>query len=196
MTQTAIANRALAHLGSHRIVDVNEASPPAEHIRRCWDSERRATLRVGHWNFARHRLTLSPLAAPAFGWTNAFALPADFLATVSFNGIESGTSRTNFELEGSAILCNSTSAQLVYIRDVLDCTKWDDVFVQAFALRLAAAIAPSLTASAGTADGLLQKAEIVLGSARLVNATDGRPEVLRDELPNDYLEARAGRGRP
>ena len=190
MTQTEIANRALAHLGAHRIVDMGESSPSAEHIRRCWDAERRATLRLGHWNFAKARAVLSATTAPAFGWTKAYVLPADCLALIAFNGILAGTSKTDFEVEAGLVLSNSETAQLAYIRDVPDCTQWDDVFVQAFALRMAAAIAPSLTASSATAAAFIQEAERVLGSARVVNATDTRPDVIRDDC--EWLRVRGG----
>lgn len=190
MTSTDIANMALGHLGTSRIADFAENSPAAENIRRFWDATRRTLLREFDWNFAITRASLTALATPVTGFAYAYQLPADCLRLLTVNGKEAGTGQARFEVESGKLLSNETPAAIRYIRDVETATDWDDTFAVAFSYRLAAAIAPSLSAQPSLAEAMLARAEDALNKAKGVDSVETRPRVIRGVEYSGYYAAR------
>ena len=190
-TVTSLCNAALAHLGQHRIVSIDEVSPPAEECRRSWDITRDALLREFPWNFSIKRSVLTALVeTPAFDWAYYYALPSDYLSTLEFNGVEGGTGRTNFEVEGGKLLTDDTTAQLRYIAKVEDVSLWDSSFSEAFALRLAAKIAPTLTSSTTMPESLLARAAQAAVTAKGTDQAESRPRVITEAQDSAYMKAR------
>lgn len=199
MTQTELANIALGHIGSALIQSIDEVSPAAQHCRRMWNLTRDALLRERPWNFALKRSALSRLGdAPSFGYDSAYALPADYILAVAWNGREAGTGDAEFDIEGATLLADSQSdgdteqAELRYVFRCEQVTAWDASFCRAFSFALAAAIAPSLSSSAGLADSLLNKAEAVTMKAFGPDNLETRPRVVLAQTDSGWLAAREG----
>lgn len=199
MTKTELANIALGHLGSALIQSVDEVSPSAQHIRRMWDFVRDGLLRQKDWNFALKRATLSRLSEdPLFGWTAAYQLPSDYLRAIEWNGQEAGTGEAQFDIEGERLLCNfetgttSPRSELRYIAKVENVNEWDASFNEAFSYKLAAAIAPSISTSAGLATDMNRIGEQVMLRAFGPDNLETRPRAVLAQEGSGWLEARQG----
>lgn len=181
-SQVEIMNRALVILGEARISAPGEDIKAARELSAVWDTTRRALLRAYPWSFAMSRIALAPSAtAPAFGYTQQFPLPADFIRLHSVAGIyvwDAGS--PTYEQEpiytiestdalGAVILCDIANPLNVrYIRDVTNPALYDALFVEAFSGKLATDVATTLTNS----DARLSDARGAFGLAieRAVNA--------------------------
>jgi hypothetical protein len=188
MTVTDICNKALSHLGESRIVDIAERTVAAEKCRDVYDLERDALLRVHRWNFARDRATLSALsAAPAFGWAFQYTLPADCLRVLELND---STDDTAYSIEGRNLLTNATTAKIVFTRRILDPNQYDVLFVQALALKMAAALAKTIINSTEEKGALLQEFSRVMSEAGWVDAVESKPKVIDPLKGSRSLKAR------
>lgn len=195
MTATQLANIALGHLGESRIADIEEQSPQAEHCRRMWDLARDALLRARHWNFALTQVLLAALAQPPlFGKAYAFKLPMDYLLAVELNGLNAGTGEANFDIIGDTLQSDDSVAALLYVRREDNVGKWDSSFCEAFGYKLAAAIAPSITAAQGTAERLLAASEQIMLHAFGPDNLETRPRAILAITGSAYLRARIGAG--
>ncbi len=199
MNKTEIANIALGHLGSALIQSIEEVSPSAEHIRRMWNFTRDGLLRQKDWNFAINRATLSRLGVdPPFDWEAAYQLPADYIRCLSWNGMEAGTGVDLFDIESGMLLCDvdasdaSPRAELRYIRRAEDTSMWDASFVEAFSYRIAAAICPAMTTSAGLSDAMMKNAEMAMLKAFGPDNLETRPRAILAQENSGYMDARRG----
>jgi hypothetical protein len=199
MNKTLLANIALGHLGSSLIQSIDELSPQAEHCRRMWEITRDSLLRERHWNFALTRADLSASAdAPLFGWEVAYVLPADYILAIEWNGREAGTGEAGFDIEGGFLLTDAESdgatarAELRYVYQHDNVSKWDASFCRAFSFALAAAIAPALSSSAGLADNMMQKSDEVLKRAFGPDNLETRPRAVLAQENSGWLAAREG----
>lgn len=194
MTATEICNKALAHLGDHRISDFHEVSVAAEKCRTHYDHERDSLLRMHRWNFARARTLLTRLVqAPEFGWAYQYAMPADCLRVLEFNGVEAGLGCDDaFELEGGRLLTDAPEGWLVYCKRVTDTTLYDVLFSDALSYKLAAALCKEITNSTSEKGALLQMFERSLREAGWNDAVENRPRVIPPTRGSRTLAARRG----
>jgi hypothetical protein len=194
MTSTEICNKALAHLGDARISDFHEVSVAAEKCRTHYDHERDSLLRLHRWNFARARTLLTRLVQkPAFGWAFQYAMPADCLRVLEFNGVESGLDHDDhFELEGGRLLTDAGEGWLVYTKRVTDASLYDVLFCDALAYKLAAALCKEITNSNSEKGALLQMFERSLRDAGWTDAVETRSRVVPPTRGSRTLAARAG----
>lgn len=168
----------IANLAASKIGEDDQLRSPDDDthlgrtVKAVFDAVRRAAIRDHKWNFAmqRRELAAAALASVPYPWQSSFPLPADCLRMVELLNI---SSRRDYQLEGRAILANSAGP--LYIRMLVDVTEpalWDDLFVEAFACRLAFQIGPRIVGSQfdkGTAWKVYQSA---LGDARRVDAEE------------------------
>lgn len=192
-SRTEVANFALGILGQYRIADIDERSAVAEVVRDRWNIVRDASLEAHHWNFATAPSSLAELSpAPAFGWNRRFALPPDFVKLVSVNGILAGTGDCPFEIQGRELLSNEGEMRIKFVRRVENCELWPAEFIEFFAARLAAKVAPSLTLSSGASEILASAVQDAGERAAHSDNVATRPHVRRAEEGSRYLAARAG----
>jgi hypothetical protein len=190
MTSTEIANMALGHLGTSRIADFEENSPAAENVRRFWTVCRRTALREWDWNFATARLALSAVANPPAGVAKAYTLPGDYLRLIELNGVAAGTGLATFEVERGLLITNEDPVVIKYIRDEETASLWDDSFAVFLSYRLAAAIAPSLSAQPSLAEAMQASAANALNIAKGLDAVEAMPRVLRGPKTSGYYLSR------
>lgn len=151
-TKTTISNTALAWIGANKRLTAfaTDTSIEAIQCRLHYDKTRLSLLRHFPWSFARRRKTLSAeQSGPPFEYDARFKIPEDYLCMFEdFN--ESDSVQTSFRgtREGDYLLANSTTIELVYIADVTEPSKMDDLFIEALELSLAVKLSVAL---AGTA---------------------------------------------
>lgn len=178
-TVTDIANQALSRLGEPRISSIEENSPNAIVCRQHYETVRDALLRSHQWNFAADRAELSRLdEAPSFGWAYAYQLPEGCLRLNTLNGAEARSVQNTFVIEGDKLLTDSGKAQVTFVRLVEDPTKFDAIFTETLALRLAAAIAMEVTGSPERQAHMEQLAAMRLADANFADANETKPRVL------------------
>lgn len=80
MDKLTVLNRALAFIGEEPITNPDSPETPAgKHINDGFDQARREVTRRYPWNWAETWTSINKTTAPPFGYTDAYALPEDFL---------------------------------------------------------------------------------------------------------------------
>ncbi len=184
-----VANMAAIKIGTEaRITAPDDDRPVARVLAAAWDIQRRAAIRDGSWNFAMARAALPALAdAPTFGWSAAFALPADFVRLIEL-GPE--RSRDAYQIEGRQILAaTSGPLELRYLRDVTEAGLWDDDFAEAFACRLAWKCGKRIAGSNYSEDAGWQEYQAAIAGAKRVDALENPPI---DQEESSWILARGG----
>lgn len=191
---TEICNLALGHLAEAPITSVDEDTRPGRACALHYGPTLHAVLRSHRWNFAKDRVALSKLdAAPAFGWDNQFALPADFARALEVNGSEAGDLISEeWIIEGKLLLTNADTVNLVYVKLLDDVAQFDPLFVEALSLKLAAVLSEPIRGTTNKTAELLQQYEQKTAPlARRVDANEGRRR--KGLLPMNSLFVRARR---
>lgn len=166
-----IANLAASKLGEDdQLADRDDDTHLGRSVRAVWDEVRRASLRDHPWNFAIARDRLSATAGvDAYPFTSAFRLPADCVRLLDVNG----WSRDRYQLEGRSVMADAAGPLPVrYVADVEEPALWDDLFVEAFACRLAYQIADRITGDRGRKADAWAAYQVALSQAKRVDARE------------------------
>lgn len=164
-TQTDIINLALRRIGNEQITDIAENSQPARVARGVYYLMRDAVLSAFPWNFALRRGV--QLAAVAGEGTDdylyAYTYPPEALniwhlynasSTAGpdvWPGVRELLAKTEEWLVGVSstgskiILTNIEQAKADFTQQITDPSLYDSLFIDAFAYRLAAEMAPALS---------------------------------------------------
>jgi hypothetical protein len=177
-----IANLALSKLGEDdQIRDPDQDSHAARSVRAVWDPVRRFVLRKGKFNFAMKRAELAAQASSSPGYessypfTNRFPVPDGFVRLVEVLGPASVVEA--YKYERKAILADSVGPVFIrYVADVAETGDWDDLFVQAFAARLAFQIADRITGDRGRKADAFTEWRLAIKEAAGVDAKEDPPE--------------------
>lgn len=136
--------------------------------------------------------TATAYTAPAFDYAYAYQLPTDYLLATEWNGREAGTGDARYDIEGATLLCDDDASKLRYVARIEDPDLWDANFQEAFALKLAARIAPGITTSQGLAEKLDQRAEQYLMKAFGPDNKETKPRAVLAQTSSGWLDAREG----
>lgn len=180
-----IANLALRRLGQERIADLDEDSEPARNVKDCRDVVLGAVLQLHPWNCALARALLPAAgAAPAFGWSCAYNLPADCLRVLRIDE----DPKARFAREGRQILCDvAAPLKIRYIKRVENPELFDPLLVATLAAALAAWLAYKLTQSREKESDMEALLKQQLTFARTTDAQEGTIEA---PIEGDFLTAR------
>jgi len=144
MGPTEICNMALARIGANRINDYGDDTDTQTEAIQCrthYEQTAKALMRSHFWRFAKRRVQLTQDANdPAFQWSYAYLLPADFLRLIMVwdgTGEPDGSTRYHFELEGSLLLWDVSTCYIKYVRWVPEVPSWDPMFTEVMILKLA-----------------------------------------------------------
>lgn len=185
-----IANLALSLLGENdQLRDPDQDGHAARSVRAVWWQVRRAVLRDHPWNFAmaRHMLPASATIVP-IGWDRAFPLPDNCVRLVEI--LSPAISVADYALEGGAILCDAPGPLGVRcVMDVEETSRWDDLFVDAFAAKLAWQIADRITGDRGRRQDMERAYMAALNRAKGVDAKENPPIEAED---GSWITARWG----
>ena len=152
-------NRALDLIGQKgTLTTIATASPSAEALNRAFGFVLEEFIRTHRWSWATRRVALVATTTPAFGWTHAFTLPADYVVAAELNGEDVwGKSGDSFVVESGVLLTDANAAELVYQRKPIDTSDpavmlaqaqeammaiMDPLAFRAFCTLLAAEVAP------------------------------------------------------
>ena len=116
---------------------------PATLCKASYDDVLQEVLRMHNWNFAvfRQSLVLDASGSPIYEFSNRFILPTIpiFIRLLSVeNDIE-------FRLENNFLLTNESAVNIRFIGKETDPNKYDSLFIECFAARLAYEIGYSVT---------------------------------------------------
>ena len=184
-----ICNLALAQLGENPVSSLTEKSENARRLDLLYEPERKAVLRAHEWGFSQRWDNLKALALPpeeipeGFG-SKAWAYPAKALMVtrvLAAGGREPGRDWQWKEFYSAsqgvrALAVNKESEKLrvCYTADIEDTTLFDDLFVKAFSLDLAAALAQTITGKEDLGSLCLQKYQLLIDEARIANMSERR----------------------
>ncbi len=192
--ETDIINAGLILLGELPIVSTSDNRKAARLAALRYPQVRDAVLRAHPWNCAVKRGSESAAAspAPAFGWTKAFNVPADFLRLVRLED-----HRQDYAYENGQILTDNASIKFLYIFQLTDVNKMDALLRETIAARLAADSALALAKSGSLTALLWKQYETKLGEARSIDAQENpTQEFMADEWDNARFIGVAGPFRP
>lgn len=186
-TEAGICNSALSKLGNNRINSLTEGTPAANLCLEQYGKLRDHLLRSHDWNFAASRVKLAQLSStPEFGYDYQYALPSDWMRTIS---VHPGDSRrqhiTDYatestEAEGRVLRTDYPDVYLRYVRAVEDPNVMDPAFREALAWRLAMELAVPLAKSGSLRDRMAAGFEDALAIAKSIDGQDDPPQALPD----------------
>lgn len=157
---------------------LQDNSAAAEGCRVLFEHTRNEILRSHPWNFAKKRATLSRLEAdPTFTWTSYFQIPGDCLRILSINDTEIGDMIAEvWQIEGRKILSDDEDTlNIVYVSNATTPDEWDVLFVEAFAVKLAAKLSEYLRGTTTkTAELMEEYARLVAPLARRIDSNETR----------------------
>lgn len=172
-TEVQIFNSTLIKLGLPVIVTTDDNVNRARLCKEQYPKIRDKLLRSHFWNFAIKRAALVESATdPAWGFTNQFDLPADFL---KHNAIEDESFNT-IKFEGNKLLIDASSVNLKYVAQITDVAEFDATFVEALAWLLAADLAYPLVQSLSLKQDMENGAKNELKETKSYDAMEGTPE--------------------
>lgn len=149
-----VCNIALDKLGQTPIVSLADGTKASNLCDRNWVPIRDEVLRTHPWNFAMTRASLAPsTTAPSWGFNNAFPIPSDCLRLIEIKD----SSSFDYQIENDQILADDSILYIRYIYQVTDPNKYDSMFVNVVATRLAIQMCESLTQSNSKKAALVQE---------------------------------------
>ncbi len=144
-SETDITNRALRLLKAQRITSLTDGSNNANTADDVYNGVREEVLRAHTWHFGRKLVELARLStAPVFGFDHAYALPSDWIRSVSLHDNDAGLGNVAFEeaevAGAGALLCSVENAFLRYVYNLADANRMSadcrTAFVYALAVQM------------------------------------------------------------
>lgn len=177
-SSVSICSNALVALGDNPISSFDDSGDRVVAVANLYPTVRDFILRAHPWNCATKRVILSPdTDAPAFGYSNQFALPGDWLRTLQVGEDEE---RIDHVTEGRAILADESVLKLRYIFRNENEATWDSMLIQCMQLAMQAAVCYTITQSTSKEQLEIEKVKEYLKQARSVDGSEDPPETLGD----------------
>lgn len=175
----SICSNALQLLGDKPIDSFDLENDRTRLAANLYASKRDFVLRSHPWNCATKRVILSPdTVAPVFGWSYQYALPGDWLRTLSV-GVDD-SAQDDYLIEGRQILMDIDTCRLRYIfRNETEAT-WDAMLVNAMTQVMTAVFAYAITKSSSKQANEEELLRMILKITRAVDGQENPPEVLGD----------------
>ena len=179
-----ICNGALNQLGATTILSLSEDSKNARLCNSRYTQVRDALFRSHPWNCLQKRVQIAAdTTAPAWGFKNAYTLPADCLRLLKILDYDS-----NYKVEGRKILSNTSSMKILYVARVTDPNEYDELLRETLSASLGADIAFGVTSNNQTATNMYNLFKEKLRDARFVDSTEGQ-NVEPDLGMSDVIDA-------
>ena len=165
-----ICNGALNQLGATTILSLSEDSKNARLCNSRYTQIRDALFRTHPCNCLQKRVQIAAdTTAPAWGFKNAYTLPADCLRLLKILDYDS-----NYKVEGRKILSNTSSMKILYVARVTDPNEYDELLRETLSASLGADIAFGVTSNNQTAKNMYELFKDKLRDARFVDSTEGQ----------------------
>lgn len=167
-----ICNKGLDKLGQSPITSLSDNTKASNLCSRNWPLVRDQVLRDHPWNFAVKRAILAPSTdVPEWGFSYKFPLPGDFIRLLEVRDLSTG----EYQVEDGHIMADSTVLYIRYIYRVEDVNKYDVLFSDTAAARLAFELAEPLTQSTSKKETAFSEYEDSLTRARRVDGQENPP---------------------
>lgn len=174
-----LCNSALSKIGATHITSLEEGSKNANLCASFYTRCRDDLLRAHSWNFATARARLARLSlAPIFGYSVAYALPADWLRWIAAYAEEAGARVLEFKIEGNALLCDADRVYLRCVRRIEDVNLMPADFREALASLLARELAVPIAHSNSLEEKLDARFRSRLRRARTTDGLEDRADPL------------------
>ncbi len=178
MTDTAIANNAIARVGGERISDINENTKGARRAKALLPVLTAQLLEGALWGFASRTVELPRLATNPPGSVAAYRLPNDCLRAALLDGLPRNQEFIKkWRIQGRDLLMLGgyipSPLVLQYVTREVAVSDYSPGFRIALEMRLAAELALMIPESKTLYDRLDKKAEIELSRAAAYDAVQG-----------------------
>ena len=183
-------------IGGERITSFTQGTPNANKVTDIYDELVDDLLRYP-WNFATKRAKLAQSStAPAFEFDYAYALPADWIYTVSVHGDDSGISTIFYREEQhegqNSILTSVDQVYCRYVARVTDPNLMSGDFRAALTSSLARELAITVASSNVEYELMEKRAKQDLAKARSTDGLGSFPEM---RPRGSWVNSRSGRRR-
>ena len=181
-SETDVVNVALRLIGAKTIVSLTDGSDNASVVEDIYTETRDDLLSSHPWNFAIKRVQLARIStAPAFEFDYAYALPSDWLRTVSVHDNDAGHGTVLYRSEQvtgqKALVSSSDSVYLRYVSMVTDTNLMPPDFRRALALSLARDLSIPLASSNTMYEQFTRESARALTRARSSDGMGSFPEL-------------------
>ena len=177
-----IVNFALRILGANRITSLTDGSKNANVANDIYSIVRDECLRKATWGFATARSELARLSdEPAFGFDYQYALPSDWIRTVSVHDNDAALGTVVYQEETYSgqrvLLCSSENVYMRYIQRVTDPTVFTADFITVLSVELAKRMAVSIPNSNTIKADLEDEVRRILLAAKSADSSGSTPEI-------------------
>jgi hypothetical protein len=195
MSEVAICNEALSHIGAYSITSLTEQSKEARQCNILYASARDQALRDFPWNFAEKRVALALLSSVTpTGYDYAYAYPPDCLKAREIYNSVTGGEKIDFIINAAAdgkskmILTDEEDAILIHTMRITNTEVFDGTFKKALGYLLASELAWPITKKASIQGAMLEIYSSIISTAKAGNASEGRDS---QEVDNPFIAARS-----
>ena len=191
-SNVSVANMALRKLGAARIVSLTDNNVNARTINDIFDEAVKQELRDHAWNFAIQRVILAPSSTTPvvnndMAYTYAFPLPPDALRVLKPSRYQLDWTIESVDSVSCILTNDGNSISLRYVAYVADPNRWDALFAEVIACRLAVECCEQINQSNTKQEKCERQLNLAWARARRTNAF----ERIRDVEPEDsWVEVR------
>lgn len=151
-------------------------------MRYNYDIIHEALLAEYPWNFALARAQLAAHAtAPSWGFNKAYTLPSDFLSLIEIKNNPDYRIENDDDGDLAILTDEGSPIYILYVMKVSDTGRFDTMYVEALAARLAVEGSEELTESNTKKQILLQEYEMIVKKAFANDAIQDPPQELQDD---------------
>ena len=179
LSDIALASRALIRIGAAPVVSFDDGTAESEIAGALFGPVRDALLSAYSWSFALGQVTLTQLETPPVAdYSNAFALPNDFLRALSAGTGGRGRG-VSYRIARGALHSHADDVLLTYIFRPAE-EEFPPYFDAALIARLAAELTIPVTENTSRAEAMFRLAEGEYERARQIDAQQDTPGRIED----------------
>jgi len=173
-SKVSMCNSALIKLGTATITSLSDGTKNGRLCNQRYDALRDELLRKHAWNFAIVQAEFARLVeTPEFDLTYYYQIPADCIRILSLSDPD-----IKYRLEGGKIACDESTLKGRYIKREEDPIKYDALFIESFAWRMAWDLALVVTNNRNVQKNCKESFEMSIMDAEYANSIeDGQIEV-------------------
>lgn len=180
ISDTSICNSALSKLGEGsdgRITSLTDGSKNANFCNEQYGKLRDDLLRAHRWNFSVQRKELAQSSIiPAFEYDFQYALPDNWIRTVSVTANDAGVGSIPYKIEGLFVLASTEQLFMRYVARITDVNTMTSDFRELLATKIAHEGAIPIAQSNTLKQDMKDDLKRIMRRARSVDAIEDFPE--------------------
>ncbi len=193
MTEIDVVNLALAKLHYNETItstdgtlaNATSSGQATEMAKMYYPRARRQIFRMAAWTCIqrRTRLAATEFSENYTGFAYMAVLPSDYINRVKV--VDVYGQEIPAEIEGRSLYVNEQEPVLIYTYDEKDCSKWDDLLIEAVATQLASMLAYPIT---GTHENEVALAQSAMGMIAQAVTKTNREKHQGQAAPGPWME--------